>query len=149
MALSADRVRIISGMFRTGLLAGSLLLAACASQGDGRRATAARESDACRFVPAAEVDAVEPLYATVHEHTSAQKRLLGAKLLVRPAPGITAESLDRAVECHVARRVDEPLEIAVKRTAAGFEVDVVAPTIADAREVLARAHAFARASAAN
>jgi hypothetical protein len=78
--------------------------------------------------------------------------------------GFTAEWLDRALECHSARRVlgriptttlpDDPfwlpgrmVDIDVGATRAGFQVFIQGQTIKDAQEILSRANAFVEARA--
>lgn len=84
-------------------------------------------------------------------------RVIGATIVFRPVPGLTAEWLTRLVECHLARNSalghdvpemgDCPLVPAgvtahVRTVIDGFAVDVRAPGADGAREVLRRAHAM-------
>ena len=49
---------------------------------------------------------MQPLYSSVEEAKSgSQSELRGAVLNVQATPGVTAEWLDRALECHSAKRV--------------------------------------------
>jgi hypothetical protein len=109
------------------------------------------------------VEGVRPLYSGVSSRTG-NARLLGATLYVRPALGETAEWLNRALECHSAKRTsertaafagsdpfflpDSVVSIRVQAAADRFKVDIQSTSSADAREILARATTFASASRA-
>jgi hypothetical protein len=85
--------------------------------------------------------------------------LEGATVYVRPGAGQTAEWLDRALECHSAKRTSEAagfaatndpfflpdsrVTIRVQSANDSFRVDIEGASTADAREILARANAFA------
>jgi len=116
-----------------------------------------RDTDphATHAIDAASIAAVSPLYSTLASgKDGAQKRLLGATLIVRTDPGMTAEALDRRIQCHIARHQprqmpiadDDPfatdgkaLEIRVQSAGPELRVDIAAPSATEARAVLARA----------
>jgi hypothetical protein len=106
------------------------------------------------------VDSVQPLYANVENAKSgAQSELQGATIRVRALQGVTAEWLDRALECHSAQRVlgripessapNDPfwlpgrvVDIDAQSARDGFTVAVRGSTSDDARAILARANGF-------
>jgi hypothetical protein len=104
---------------------------------------------------------VRPLYNTIEGTKSGvQSELRGAVLAVSALPGVTAEWLDRALECHGARALlghlspaaNDPffvpgtfVDVDVLPAKDGFDIEVVAYSSEDARAVLDRATAFAKA----
>jgi len=46
---------------------------------------------------------VEPLYSHVRSNNTSEARVNGAKLVVRPPQGVSAEQLTRVLQCHSAR----------------------------------------------
>ena len=49
----------------------------------------------------ASVDAVRPAYVTVPSGPAEREaRLRGARIQIRPRPGMSVETLTRAIECH-------------------------------------------------
>jgi hypothetical protein len=104
------------------------------------------------------IESVQPSYAYVaSSSTMREARLRGARLFLRPAPGLSRESLQRSLECHQSRVVlggerelpDDPyvlpgawLDIGAASTGDGFVVDVQADTFQDAQRVLDRARRF-------
>ncbi len=109
------------------------------------------------------IDSVEPAYSHVQSGPVSQEaRLRGARLHVRPLPGLSREAMDRSLECHEARvmlgRVaagpDDPyvlegnwLDIDVDSEGDGFVVSVLGGDADTARRVLERAKRFAAATA--
>lgn len=107
------------------------------------------------------VQGVGPLYSTVESNKSGEEsRLRGAVITVGAVPGVTAEWLDRELECHGARLAlgrttstpDDPfwlpgsfVDIDVRPAKDGFVVGVAGFSSADARQILDRARAFAKA----
>jgi|SRR5580658_4599331 hypothetical protein len=108
------------------------------------------------------IESVEPLYVSVGGYkTSSATELAGSTLKVRPLPGVTAEWLTRALECHSAKRMmgniastvsPDPfwlpgkiVEIDARSAHDGFLVDVRAAGPVDGHQVLDRAKAFAKA----
>jgi len=104
------------------------------------------------------IERIEPLYAGVQSKSSSP-RLAGAVLLVRPIRGVSAEWLDRSLECHGVERMlgqgtalggavdpfalpGSSVRINVHSTGDGFRVDLIGATSAEAREILSRADAF-------
>jgi hypothetical protein len=106
---------------------------------------------------------VHPLYSTVEgAKTGHQEELRGATVVVAALPGMTAEWLDRALECHSAKEAlghvppapDDPfflpgstVDIDVRSARDGFDIAISAFSSDDARQVLARANAFAKSKA--
>jgi hypothetical protein len=105
------------------------------------------------------IDSVEPAYSHVQSGPVSQEaRLRGARIHVRPLPGLSREAMDRSLECHEARvmlgRVppgaDDPyvlegswLDIDVDSEGDGFVVSVLADNMDAARRVVERAQRFA------
>lgn len=114
---------------------------------------------AARFVSPAAVEAVEPSYSYVKSGPEdRQARLRGARLHLRPGPGMTRELVTRELECHEARATlgqevapaDDPyvlpgswVEIEVDSEGDGFVVDARVDEFEPARQVLDRARRFA------
>jgi hypothetical protein len=117
------------------------------------------EKDAANVLSPQAVDFVEASYS----HTPAgpvdrQARLRGARLHVRPMPGLTGEALLRSLECHQAAVTlgkasavaDDPyvlpgswLDLDVDSERGGFLVLVRSDSFEEARAVLDRARRFA------
>jgi hypothetical protein len=104
------------------------------------------------------VERVDPLYDGAGSPKSELSRLQGAAILVRPAPGETAEWLDRALECHGAQQLtahksgavaqtntdpfwlpDSLVQVEVTPAGDSFLVQVTSGSTAGAREILSRA----------
>jgi hypothetical protein len=127
----------------------------------------ARELEAkCRSTPgettpallASAVDSVEPAYSHVSSGPGDREaRLRGARLHVRPLPGLSRESLQRDLECHQMRVTlgsapplandpyvlpDRWIDIDVDSEGDGFVAQVRTDKFDDAKEVLARARRF-------
>jgi hypothetical protein len=111
------------------------------------------------------VESVTPLYSGGGSSKTNNPRLLGAVVYVRPAAGETAEWLNRALECHAAKRTsdrasafaspsdpfflpDSHVRIRVQPAGDSFKVDIEGISSADARDIFSRASAFATASGA-
>jgi len=111
------------------------------------------------------VQKVEPLYTTVEgAKMGRQSELRGATVVVAALPGMTAEWLDRALECHSAREVlghaavasadpfwlpGSSVDIDVRSARDGFDVAVAGYSSEDARQILARANAFVKSKASD
>jgi hypothetical protein len=121
----------------------------------------ADESAAALLSPAA-IDSVEPDYTHVKSGpVDREARLCGARIHVRPMPGLSRETIARSLECHESRVVlgatvalpDDPyvlagqwLDIAVESEGDGFAVRVEPEAIRERetpREILERARRFA------
>ena len=105
------------------------------------------------------VESVEPAYSYVKSGPNDHEaRLRGARIHVRPLPGMTKESMTRALECHEARVTlgreppidDDPyvladtwVDIDVDSEGDGFAVNARVDEIETARRVLDRAKRFA------
>jgi hypothetical protein len=103
---------------------------------------------------------VAPMYSTFEANKSGeQSQLRGARLNVSALPGITAEWLDRALECHGAKLAlghavalpDDPfwlpgatVDIDVRSAKDGFAVGIAGYSASDAHRILERAEAFAK-----
>jgi hypothetical protein len=124
------------------------------------------DEDALAPVFAAQtVESAEPLYTAVSGGARGAggnySQLIGAIVRLRAVKGFTAEWLDRALECHSARRVlghippvDDPfwlpgrtVDIETASTRSGFQVFIRGQSIRDAEEILARANAFVESRA--
>jgi hypothetical protein len=106
------------------------------------------------------VESVEPLYTSAPDAKSgSETRLYGAEIRIRAAQGMTAQWLDRALECHGARRMlqnasaarlaSDPfwlpgrmVDIDAQPLHDAFEVSVRGESTDDAQEILIRANAY-------
>ena len=104
---------------------------------------------------------IRPLYSHVLVlPNNAEERVTGAKLLVRPPPGMTAEQMTRVLQCHSARMVqqevngaevandpfwlsDRWVQILVTPESGNFAVTVMADTVHDNIEIFGRASRYA------
>lgn len=104
---------------------------------------------------------IKPLYHHIIVNpNNAEDRISGAKLVLRPPPGVSAEELTRILQCHSARVVlgkvspaeivDDPywlpdrwVDIQVTPENGNFAVTVVGDTVHDNIEVLDRATRYA------
>jgi hypothetical protein len=127
---------------------------------DGRCADVSEEQIAPLLAPAM-VEKVEPADDQVLVNRKTQQwaaRPGGARLSIRPAPGLTREWLARALECHAARvtagRIaiapddpyglpSRPVTIEVTSSADGFAVLVRSDSMDDAKAILDRAQRLA------
>jgi hypothetical protein len=157
----------------TARLAGAAALAGVSLIGCGRAAPATtaadkaaavetskcsatvNEDDLAPVLTGSAIENVEPLYIRVATRDSdVQGALHGALITVRPLPGMTAELLERSLECHSARatlgRVDNPttdpfalpsslVDISVRPEGDAFRVGVGARRSEEAHEILNRA----------
>lgn len=118
------------------------------------------DRDISPFEHVEDVANVEPLI--VHRGKYSESRTEGAVVTVRAVPGLTAEWLQRVVDCHVARDAalghvvpempDCPLvpkgaTATVASTGTGFAVTIRSSDEAAAEDILARAKRLARAAA--
>ena len=104
------------------------------------------------------IDTVQPAYATVPSGAAEREaRLRGARIQLRPMPGMSTEGLTRAVECHqsrvalgeVAPVADDPyvlpgswLDLDATSARDSYVIVVSAGDIEDDRQVLERARRF-------
>jgi hypothetical protein len=155
------------------MVAASLVLSGCATipvhEQTPDEAAAAMEQKRCAsdvddksIAPVLTGAAVEhwaPAYSFTESMGSDGKRLSGAVFTVRAIKGYTAEWLDRALECHSARRTlgrlpsaeeakdpfwlpGRTVDIDVQSTGKDFRVSVRSTDVADANKIVARAKAF-------
>jgi hypothetical protein len=116
------------------------------------------ERQAAPALSASLVETVEPAYSTVPSGNDRAIRLRGARLHLRPALNVSAEALQRTLECHQARvtlgdapaSADDPyvlpgawLDIDVDSSGDGMVAAVLVDRFEDARRVLDRARTFA------
>jgi hypothetical protein len=110
------------------------------------------------------VYAVQPLYSQSGAGKSGpQLELRGATVSVAALPGVSAEWLDRALECYGAKATlghtqtasDDPfwlpnafIDIDVRQAKDGFDIGLTGFSPDDARRILARAKAFANSKIA-
>jgi hypothetical protein len=110
------------------------------------------------------VESVEPLYTGAPDAKSgSDARLYGAQIRIRAAQGVTAQWLDRALECHSARRLlqhasadrltNDPfwlpgrmVDIDAQSARDAFVVSVRGESTDDAQEILIRANAYLTAN---
>jgi hypothetical protein len=105
------------------------------------------------------VISVEPIYAHIRSNSNAEERVNGAKLVVRPAQGMTADQLTRILQCHSARVLlgqvaskaandpyslpDRWVTIEVTPENGNFSVTISADNVHDNLEVYGRANHYA------
>ncbi len=117
-----------------------------------------READA--IISGQSVSAVRPLYVAMDPSKSdVAEQLHGATVLVPAQPGMTAEWLNRVLECHSAQATlgqsqapndpfylpDAVVDITVKPAKDGFAINVSTERTHDAQRVLDRANAWVQA----
>lgn len=103
---------------------------------------------------------VEPLYSHVRtSNNDAEERVSGAKLLVRPPQGMSAEQMTRLLQCHSARALlgqvdaqafandpywlpDTWISIDVKPESGNFAVTLSADSVRDNLKVFSRANRY-------
>ncbi len=115
-----------------------------------------------RILESTKVISSEPIYSTVPSVDNVEHRVNGAKLVVRPPEGVSAERMTRILQCHSARellgRADsaelasdpywlpgEWIDIRVTPEDGNYAVTLEADTITKSLQVLARAAAYADA----
>jgi hypothetical protein len=104
------------------------------------------------------VEAVHPLLSTVQSNNDSATHMLGAELHLRPIAALSAEGVQRKLECHEALVVlgraasmpDDPyvldgawLGVRVRSDGDGFVVNVRTDVLDEAKQVYARAQRFA------
>jgi hypothetical protein len=117
--------------------------------------------DGAAIVRSTKVLHVEPLYSQVaSSDNSSEQHVNGAKLLIRPPAGVTAEQLTRLLQCHSARVLlgqadsgeipNDPywlpaawVNIDVKSEDGNFLVTVSADSVRESLEVFGRANHYA------
>jgi hypothetical protein len=112
------------------------------------------DRDMSPFMHREDIAGVEPLYANVSSGKSQSTRLRGAGVTFRAVPGMTAEWLQRVVDCHLARNaalghespempycplVPRGVTATVNAARAGFTVAIQSDDVDAANEVLRRA----------
>jgi hypothetical protein len=113
------------------------------------------DRDISPFDHTEDIAAIEPLVGRIgSRQTDTSERLLGAVVTFRAVPGMTAEWLQRVVDCHLARNaslghevpempncplVPRGAQARVRSTGDGFAVEIRSDDEATAREILARA----------
>jgi hypothetical protein len=117
-------------------------------------------SDDLRLLETTTVLKAEPIYSRVHTRDNDEERVSGAKLLIRPPAGVSAEQLTRVLQCHSARVLlgqvdrsqlpDDPywlpdawIDINVTPESGNFAVTLESDSVAKNLQVLNRATAFA------
>lgn len=147
---------------------GALSLTACAGQPRATVQAAGVERMQCdaaatsqdSLVRSIVVLHVQPLYSHVRTNNTSEERVNGAKLLVRPPQGVSAEQLTRVLQCHSARVLlgqvsgsavpndpywlpDTWVNIDVKSDNGNFAVTVSADSVRDNLQVYGRANHYA------
>jgi hypothetical protein len=128
----------------------------------GRCSGIADEATIAPILSGDAVEGVEPFYvSSINGKSGTQEHLAGVTIVVNPLPGMTAELLDRALECHGARAVlgrlppattpttSDPfflpsrmVEIEVTSGRGHFRIAVHPVRSEDAEQVLSRANAL-------
>lgn len=118
--------------------------------------------DESPFDHRADIASVDELTEEQHVGRAVMRRTAGATIVFRAVPGMTAEWLQRVVDCHIARNaalghdvpempscplVPRAVEARVRSTGNGFAVDVRSDDTASADEVLRRARALVATAA--
>ncbi len=144
------------------------LLSACASTPPPATRAAGVEQMQCdsssstqdALVRSTKVLSVEPLYSHIMTANNVEMRVDGAKMLVRPPPGVSAEQMTRILQCHGARVLlgqvnrdavrsdpywlpDSWVSIKVTPEQGNFAVTLSTETIRDGLAVLGRANHYA------
>jgi len=121
-----------------------------------------QQQDDIRLLQATTVLGAEPLYSHMHTNTNDEERVSGAKLIIRPPQGVSADRLAALLQCHSARLLlgqvdrsqlpDDPywlpqawVDIDVTPQAGNFVVTLSADSVSKNLQVLQRATAFADA----
>jgi hypothetical protein len=122
------------------------------------RCTRESEVQAAGALAPSLVEEVEPAYSTVPSGNDRVIRLRGARLHLRPSMNVSAEALQRTLECHQARVTlgDSPaiandpyvlpgawLDIDVGSNGDGLVAAVLVDRFDDAQNVLSRARSYA------
>jgi hypothetical protein len=110
-------------------------------------------------LPPTAIDSVEPAYSYVQSGpVSPEARLRGARIRVRPLPGLSREALTRSLECHEVEVTlggappdqDDPfvsaglwLDVDVDSERDGFSVFIRTDEFTDAQQVVERARRYA------
>jgi hypothetical protein len=126
------------------------------------RCDAASERIVAPILSGEAIDDVEAIHISSMEDGTPVARLYGAKLAVKTQPNVTAEILDRALECHAARRVlgrsnaavspNDPLalgvlvEVEVTSARDGYRIALIADKPGDAEGIVTRANRLLEAS---
>jgi hypothetical protein len=123
-------------------------------------ASGSASPDDVRLLQATTVLKAEPIYSRIHTNSNEEDRVSGAKLLIRPPEGVSADRLTRVLQCHSARVLlgqidrsqlpDDPywlpdawLDIEVTPETGNFAVTLRADSVSKNLAVLSRATAFA------
>jgi hypothetical protein len=154
------------------LTVGTVLLASACAASPPPTTTAARVErmqcdgsatalDEAQLLRSTSVLRVQPLYSHVMtSNNNAEERVNGAKLLIRPPKGVSAEQMTRILQCHSARvllgqvnSADTPndpywlpdswVNIQVKPEDGNFAVTVSADSVHDNLQVFGRASHYA------
>jgi hypothetical protein len=148
--------------------AGAFTMVACASSPPPMAKAAGIEHAQCdasvaaqdSLVSSTRVLAVQPLYSHVMTSYSSEERVSGAKLLIRPPAGVSAEEMTRILQCHSAREwlgkvnpdavKSDPywlpeawVNIDVKPEDGNFAVTISADSVHDNLQVFGRANHYA------
>jgi hypothetical protein len=112
------------------------------------------------LVRSTKVLSVQPLYSHIMTSNTSEERVDGAKLIVRPPSGVSAEQMTRILQCHSARVLlgqvnrdavrndpywlaDTWVNIQVKPENGNFAVTVSTDTVREGLEVLGHANQYA------
>jgi hypothetical protein len=132
-----------------------------AAQVEHAQCTGARTAqDDLRLLETTTVLRADPIYSHVHTNGNDEDRVSGAKLLIRPPEGVTADRFALILQCHSARVLlgqvdrsqlpDDPtwlpdawVDIDVTPEAGNFAVTLRSDSVSKNLQVLNRASAFA------
>jgi hypothetical protein len=133
-----------------------------AAQVAHRQCDPSASRDEVRVINATTVLDAEPVYSHVLSgNNNSENRLNGAKLIVRPPDGVSAEEMTRILQCHSAQALlgqvdraelasdpywlpDTWLNISVTPENGNYAIRMEADTIRDNQQVLSRVNAFAQ-----
>jgi hypothetical protein len=116
------------------------------------------DAGASKLLSPDSVDSVEPAYSYVQSGNDRRPNLRGARIQIKPLPGLALQSMTRTLECHQAAVIlrgeaspaDDPyvlpgrwVDFDVSSADDGFVILARVISIEDARLVLARAKRFA------
>jgi hypothetical protein len=131
------------------------------------RSACGPDVDDARLLPVisgSAVDSVEPLYSgSTDAQSGSETRLSGAIIRIRATQGVSPEWLDRALECHGAKRLPRQIpdgtlandpfwlpgrmvDIRTEPARDSFKVAVRGESTEDAQEILIRANAYLTAN---
>ena len=116
-----------------------------------------RDRDESPFAHREDIEGVDPLYSGPLSSKNPMQRLVGAAVRIRAVPGMTAEWLQRVMDCHLARNASmgyampemsycplmlKDLSVTVTSTGRGFSVAIRSGDTDTVHEIERRAEAL-------